>query len=80
MAYAAAINVGTNPTFGGEPLHVEAFLLDVDVQLRGRTLAIEFVERLRDEERFDSVDALIKQMHLDVARTRALIGLDGVDR
>jgi riboflavin kinase/FMN adenylyltransferase len=76
-SYAAAINVGTNPTFGDEPLHVEAFLLDFDEQLRGRTIAVEFVERLRDEERFESVDALVRQMQVDVARTRALIGVGG---
>jgi riboflavin kinase/FMN adenylyltransferase len=76
-AHPAAINVGTNPTFGDEPLHVEAFLLDFDASLRGRTLAVEFVERLRDEERFDSVEDLVRQMELDVARTRELIGAEG---
>jgi riboflavin kinase / FMN adenylyltransferase len=73
-AYGAAINVGTNPTFGGEPLHVEAFLLDFDGDLLGREIAIEFWERLRDEVRFDSAESLAEQISDDVLRTRALVG------
>ena len=50
---------------------VEAYLLDRDVDLYGQTLKVEFLARLRGERRFDSVEALIEQMHEDVARTRA---------
>jgi riboflavin kinase/FMN adenylyltransferase len=71
-AWTAAINVGMNPTFGEEPLHVEAFLLDFDGDLQGRVLAVEFWERLRDEVRFESAEALAHQMKEDVARARAL--------
>lgn len=72
--YAAAIDVGTNPTFGVEPLHVEAFLIDFpEEELRGQQLAIEFWERLRDEVRFDSVDELISAIADDVERTRAVV-------
>jgi len=74
--YVAAIDVGTNPTFGTEPLHVEAFLLDFpDDELRGDTLTVEFWERLRDEIRFDSVDELIEAIGRDVERTRAAVDL-----
>jgi len=69
----AAINVGTNPTFGGEPLHVEAFLLDFEGDLRGRPLVIEFWERLRDETRFESAGELARQIEDDVARTRLIV-------
>jgi riboflavin kinase/FMN adenylyltransferase len=72
--YGAAINVGTNPTFGDEPLHAEAFLLDFDDDVVGRPIAVEFWERLRDELRFDSADALARQIGEDVERTRALVG------
>lgn len=72
--WPAAINVGINPTFGGEPLHVEAFLLGFEGDIRGRDIAIEFWERLRDEERFDSSEALSRQIGKDVERTRALVG------
>ncbi len=72
--YLAAIDVGTNPTFGTEPLHVEAFLLDFpDDELRGDTLTVEFWERLRDEVRFDSVEELIAAIADDVERTRAAV-------
>jgi riboflavin kinase / FMN adenylyltransferase len=69
----AAINVGTNPQFGWEALHVEAFLLDFDEDLRRREITVEFWERLRDEVRFDSVEDLVRQIGSDVERTRALI-------
>jgi riboflavin kinase/FMN adenylyltransferase len=72
--WTAAINVGMNPTFGEEPLHVEAYLLDFEGDLQGRVLAVEFWERLRDEERFDSAEALAEKMAEDVERTRALVG------
>lgn len=74
--FPAAINVGTNPTFGEEPLHAEAFLLDFAGDLRGEPIALEFWERLRDEVRFESADALGAQIALDVERTRAVIGAD----
>jgi riboflavin kinase/FMN adenylyltransferase len=72
-SFPAAINVGTNPTFGGEPLHAEAFLLDFEDDLIGRPMALEFWERLRDETRFDSAEDLVRQIKDDVERTRALV-------
>jgi riboflavin kinase / FMN adenylyltransferase len=76
--YVAAIDVGTNPTFGTEPLHVEAFLLEFpDDELRGDTLTVEFWERLRDEVKFDSVDDLVAAIADDVERTRAAVVLAG---
>jgi riboflavin kinase/FMN adenylyltransferase len=71
--WTAAINVGVNPTFGEEPLHLEAFLIDFDGDLQGRVLAVEFWERLRDEVRFESPEALALQIEEDVTRTRALV-------
>lgn len=72
-SYVAAINVGTNPTFGGEPLHVEAFLLDFDGDLQGLDLAVEFWARLRDEVVFASPEELARQIGEDVRRTRELV-------
>jgi riboflavin kinase / FMN adenylyltransferase len=72
--FRAAIDVGTNPTFGVEPLHVEAFLLDYEgEQLRGERLAIEFWQRLRDEERYGSIERLIEAIGHDVERTREVV-------
>jgi riboflavin kinase/FMN adenylyltransferase len=72
-SHAAAVNIGINPTFGGEPLHLEAHLLDFEGDLLGKVLAVEFWERLRDEQRFDSADVLSKQIEQDVQRTRELV-------
>ncbi|MGH2816956.1 MAG: bifunctional riboflavin kinase/FAD synthetase [Actinomycetota bacterium] len=75
--YTAAISVGVNPTFGGDPetspIHVEAYLLDFDSDLYGVTLRVEFWQRLRDELAFDRVDDLVAQMERDVEQTRSLV-------
>jgi riboflavin kinase/FMN adenylyltransferase len=71
--WPAAISVGTNPTFGIGDRTVEAYALDRDdLDLYGVHAAIDFTARLRGTERFDSVQALITQMHEDVAQARAL--------
>ena len=69
----AAISIGTNPTFAGTDRRVEAFVLDFDGDLYGEHVALEFLTKLRDTERFDSVEALTAQMAIDVDRTRALV-------
>ncbi|SDC31455.1 bifunctional riboflavin kinase/FAD synthetase [Actinokineospora iranica] len=69
----AAVSVGTNPTFSGRERRVEAFVLDVDEDFYGQRVALDFVERLRAMEKYPSSEALVEQMHRDVARTRELI-------
>ena len=73
--HLAAIDVGTNPTFGTEPLHVEAYLLDFDGELVGRPIAIEFWAYLRDEVRFGNEADLVAAIDDDVRRTRELVWL-----
>ena len=69
----AAVNVGVRPTFEtGRGLLVEAYLIDFDGDLYGRTLRIAFISRLRGERRFSGVEELIAQMHRDVAAAREL--------
>jgi len=71
--WPAAISVGTNPTFGGTERTVEAYALDRDdLDLYGAHAAIDFAARLRGNERFDTVDALVAQMREDVNQARAL--------
>jgi riboflavin kinase/FMN adenylyltransferase len=71
----AAVSIGVRPTFGsGRAVLVEAYLLDRDEDLYGRTLRVEFIRRLRGERRFDSIEALVEQMQLDVEQTRHLCG------
>ena len=72
--FAAATNVGVNPTFGGTgPPRIETYLIGFEGDLYGQTLRVEFWERLRDEKRFESAEALIEQMGRDVAATEALV-------
>ncbi|MGH9016139.1 MAG: riboflavin kinase, partial [Acidimicrobiales bacterium] len=73
--HAAAASVGHRPTFhstDGEVL-LEAFLLDFDGDLYGERARISFVDRLRDDRRFATVDALVAQMALDVEAARAAL-------
>jgi riboflavin kinase/FMN adenylyltransferase len=73
----AATNVGVRPTFeSGLGLLVEAFVLDFDGDLYGRRFTVEFLRRLRGEQRFESAEALIEQMHLDVAAARTVCAGD----
>lgn len=77
---AAAVNIGVAPTFAtaSEPratVRLEAFLLDHDgSDLYGQTMRIDFVDRLRDERRFASKEALLAQIQEDIARVRELTG------
>jgi riboflavin kinase / FMN adenylyltransferase len=72
--HAAAVNVGVRPTFDtGRGLLVEAHLIDFDGDLYGQTLRIAFVERLRGEKRFESVDDLVEQMNRDVEQAAATV-------
>jgi riboflavin kinase / FMN adenylyltransferase len=70
----AAISVGTNPTFSGRVRTVEAYVLDVDEDFYGFEVALDFEHRLRGQERFSDVSALVERMNEDVARTRELLG------
>jgi riboflavin kinase / FMN adenylyltransferase len=71
--WPAAISIGTNPTFGDATRTVEAYALDRDdLDLYGVQAAIDFRARLRGTLRFDSIEALVEQMHHDVADTRQL--------
>ena len=72
----AAVSIGHKPTFHeGGPSVVEAFILDFDGDLYGERVRLEFVERLRGQERFDGADALVAAMRDDVARTRHILAL-----
>jgi len=66
-------SLGSRPTVGGSTLLLEAHLFDFDSDLYGREIEVEFVAKLRAEERFDSLDALIEQMHRDAAAARQIL-------
>jgi riboflavin kinase/FMN adenylyltransferase len=66
-------SLGFRPTVDGtEPL-LEAHVFDYEGSLYGRELEVEFVAKIRDEEKFESLDALVRQMHLDAAAARELL-------
>jgi riboflavin kinase/FMN adenylyltransferase len=66
-----ATNIGTQPTFDGTRRRVETHLLDFDGDLYGQVVNIELLQRLREERKFEGVDALVTQIQRDVAETRA---------
>ena len=68
-------SLGTRPTVDGGEMLLEAHLFDYDGNLYGRHLRVEFVARLREERRFDSLAALTAQMHQDAAGAREILGL-----
>jgi riboflavin kinase / FMN adenylyltransferase len=69
----AAVNVGIRPTFEtGRGLLIEAYLIDFEGDLYGKTLRVAFVARLRGERRFPSTEDLVAQMHRDVEEAREL--------
>ncbi|MDH5830087.1 bifunctional riboflavin kinase/FAD synthetase [Luteimonas sp. M1R5S18] len=71
--WASVSSFGTRPTVGGvEPL-LEAHLFDFDGDLYGRRIEVEFVARLRDEEKFDDLPALVAQMDRDASQARGLL-------
>lgn len=70
----AVASLGFRPTVEGtEPL-LEVHVFDWDGSLYGRELDVEFVAKIRDEEKFESLDALVQRMHLDAAEARRLLG------
>lgn len=72
-AYPTALNIGPNPTFDERHAKTEAYLIGFEGTLYGRTIEVDFLQRLRDIERFDGVDRLVAQMNLDVAATHRIV-------
>lgn len=78
VSYPTAVSIGNNPTFEGVPQQqVEAYVLDMTIDLYGKLVAIEFVERVRPMVQFDSLEALIDGMRGDVVRVRELLSAAG---
>ena len=71
--YQAAVSVGTNPTFSGRTRTVEAYVLDTEADLYGQHVAVDFVSRIRGQEKFGSVDDLVVAMDRDTLRARTIL-------
>src|SRR5450756_2292409 len=75
--YRAAVNIGHNPTFRSKAVEtthvtVEAFLLGFSGDIYERPIHVDFLHKIRDERRFDAVEALVVQMRRDIAETADL--------
>jgi riboflavin kinase/FMN adenylyltransferase len=72
--YPAVANVGICPTFDNQELSLEVYLMDFEQDIYGERLAVQFVQRLRDEQRFANVPDLVTQIKKDVAAARQIVG------
>ncbi len=70
--FEAVTNIGSRPTFDGTGTRIEAHLLDFDRMIYGETLTVAFLERLRGEQKFSGIDALVAQIHADIESARTL--------
>ena len=71
--YGGVVNIGCRPTFDVKGSTIEVYLLDFTGELYGEKLRLYFVERLRDEQKFDSIEALIDTIEMDVVRARQIL-------
>jgi riboflavin kinase/FMN adenylyltransferase len=69
----AVVSLGTRPTVDGTDMLLEVHVFDFVGDLYGREIEVEFVAKLRDEVKFDSLDALVRQMKIDAAQARNLL-------
>ena len=73
----SVVNIGVRPTFGGQQRLVEAHLLDVQLDLYGQRIRIDFMARLRNEQRFNGIEALKTQIAVDAQEARQLLEKGG---
>jgi riboflavin kinase/FMN adenylyltransferase len=67
-------SLGTRPTVGGVQTLLEVHVFDFSADLYGREIEVEFVAKLRDEENYPTLEALVAQIHRDVAEARRILG------
>ena len=78
--HQSATSIGVRPTFGLSKRLVEVFVMDFDADLYGKTVGVEFVKKVRDQEKFDGLDALVDQINQDVDDCRKVLTLDVQDQ
>ena len=66
-------SVGKRPTFGIDKPILEVHLFDFDADIYGQYIHVDFIERIRGVEKFDSADALVAQMHRDAENARKIL-------
>jgi riboflavin kinase/FMN adenylyltransferase len=72
-AMPGVASLGTRPTVDGREMLLEAHLFDFDGDLYGKRIEVEFVKKLRDEEKFDDLDAMVRQIDLDAQAAREIL-------
>ena len=72
-SWPAAIHLGPSPTFGDAVVRIEIHLIEQDEPLYGQPLEVDFLSRLRDIRPFESPEALVAQLHADVAHVKRII-------
>jgi riboflavin kinase / FMN adenylyltransferase len=75
QAFPSVTNIGIRPTFENQPVaaRIETHLLDFDQDLYGQSLRLEFIETIRPEKRFSSIEALVSQIHQDIEKAREVL-------
>ncbi|MGX5817498.1 bifunctional riboflavin kinase/FAD synthetase [Chitinophaga lutea] len=73
--HKGALNIGTRPTFNGTELRIEVFILDFNEDIYGQPIRVDFLTYIRADRKFDSIEALVEQMHDDVEKARAAVVL-----
>jgi riboflavin kinase/FMN adenylyltransferase len=74
MLFNSITNVGINPTFGGEKLNIETNIFDFDNDIYGEDISVHFLDKIRDEKKFSTVNDLVEQIKLDIESARKLYG------
>jgi riboflavin kinase/FMN adenylyltransferase len=75
---ASVTNVGIRPSFEGTERTVETYIFDFEQNLYGQRLTLEFVERLRPEKKFNSIDELVAQITYDAQEARTLLAKEAI--
>jgi len=70
--YKGVTNIGFNPTFGNGVLSVETHILDFSEDVLGKSIKINFTQRLREEKKYASIHELADQIGLDIAQARKI--------
>ena len=73
--FTSITNIGIRPTFENQPVaaRIETHLLDFDRDLYGQSIRLEFIEMIRPEKRFPSIESLVSQIHQDIKKTREVL-------
>ena len=72
-SHPSVVNIGFNPTFGNDKLSVETHVLDFKGNIAGKSLNLLFIDRIRDERKFESAERLAKQIEKDIGRAKEIL-------